>query len=211
MDNADAKPAQTGTVTEAATLGLRLREAREQSGLGVRELGKRVDVSGSMISQIERGKVMPSVATLYAIVKQLGISMDELFSGSWPPAASNGPVQWASARETIYLASGVRWERLTSEPDPKLEFQCSTYAPGSESCPPDELMSHEGWEYGFVLTGRLWVTIGDKTYALGPGDAISFSSLEPHRLANNGSEAAEALWVVLGRDNDNRPERLTVG
>lgn len=204
MSNADTEPAQAGMVTEAAALGLRLREAREQSGIGVRELGKLVGVSGSMISQIERGKVMPSVATLYAIVKQLGISMDELFSGSWPPQGDNGPVQWASSRETIYLASGVRWERLTSETDTKLEFQCSTYAPGSESCPPDELMSHEGWEYGFVLTGHLSVTIGEETYRLGTGDAISFSSLEPHRLANNGTETVEALWVVLGRDKDSR-------
>jgi transcriptional regulator with XRE-family HTH domain len=190
-------------------LGQRLREAREAQKIGVREIAKRVSVSASLISQIERGKVMPSVGTLYAVVKELDISMDELFASDEAKNAAvgskdDGPVQRADTRKTIYLASGVRWERLTTGPDPDLEFQLSTYEPGSESCPADNLMTHDGHEYGFVLRGRLQVTIGNDSYDLSTGESLSFSSTEPHRLANVSDETAEALWVVLGRERDKR-------
>jgi transcriptional regulator with XRE-family HTH domain/mannose-6-phosphate isomerase-like protein (cupin superfamily) len=60
-------------------VGKRLREERERQGIGLRELSRRVGVSASMISQIELERAAPSVATLYAIVNELNISLDELF------------------------------------------------------------------------------------------------------------------------------------
>jgi len=55
-----------------------------------------------------------------------------------------------------------------------------------------------------VLSGRLGVRIGFDEYGLGPGDAISFDSSSPHRLWTLGDEPAEAIWVVVGRQSDNR-------
>jgi transcriptional regulator with XRE-family HTH domain len=60
-------------------VGPRLRTYREQAGVGLRELARRVGISASMISQIETGKAQPSVSTLYAVVSSLGVSLDELF------------------------------------------------------------------------------------------------------------------------------------
>lgn len=60
-------------------IGSRLREARLRSGLGVRELSRQLDISASSISQIELGRVVPSVSTLYALTNALNISMDSLF------------------------------------------------------------------------------------------------------------------------------------
>ncbi len=48
----------------------------------MRELARRVGVSASLISQVELGKASPSVGTLYAIVNELGLSLDELLLGS---------------------------------------------------------------------------------------------------------------------------------
>jgi transcriptional regulator with XRE-family HTH domain len=190
-------------------LGQRLREAREQQRISLRTLAKRIDVSASLVSQVERGNVTPSVGTLYAIVRELNLSMDELFSeaeaeGAGARRAQSGPVQRSDTRKTIYLASGVRWELLTSKHDPELEFQMATYEVGAESCPADALMTHGGKEYGYVISGRLEVTIGTDVYILDPGDAVSFSSMTPHRLANAGDEIVEALWVVVGREADAR-------
>jgi mannose-6-phosphate isomerase-like protein (cupin superfamily) len=98
----------------------------------------------------------------------------------------------------------VRWELLTATPDSDLDFLLTSYAPGAESCPADTLMSHEGREYGYVLTGHLSVTIGTDTYSVGPGDSMSFDSLTPHRLANVQGVPAQAVWVVVGRDRDAR-------
>jgi len=60
-------------------VGSRVREERLRQNIGVRELARRVGVSASLISQVELGKASPSVGTLYAIVNELGLSLDELF------------------------------------------------------------------------------------------------------------------------------------
>src|SRR3954447_19544439 len=63
----------------AEPVGEGLRKHRTEAGMSLRELARKVGVSPSLISQIEHGKATPSVATLYAIVSELGISLDELF------------------------------------------------------------------------------------------------------------------------------------
>src|SRR5262245_4858378 len=75
-------------------IGRRLRAHREARQLSLRELARRLEISPSAISQFETGKSRLSVSTLYAIVSELGISLDELFSGidgdveSVPPRAT---------------------------------------------------------------------------------------------------------------------------
>ncbi len=61
-------------------LGPRLRARREEQGIGLRELARRLNMSPSALSQLETGKTSPSVSTLRAIAAELGISLDELFS-----------------------------------------------------------------------------------------------------------------------------------
>jgi transcriptional regulator with XRE-family HTH domain/quercetin dioxygenase-like cupin family protein len=77
-------------------IGGRLREARLRIGLGVRELSRQLEISASSISQIELGRVVPSVSTLYALTNALDISMDSLFGSDGddigePQAADEGP------------------------------------------------------------------------------------------------------------------------
>ena len=63
-----------------AELGPRLRRVREERGLSVRELARRISCSPSLISQIERGLSAPSVGILYAIATELRASLDFLFA-----------------------------------------------------------------------------------------------------------------------------------
>jgi transcriptional regulator with XRE-family HTH domain/mannose-6-phosphate isomerase-like protein (cupin superfamily) len=215
-------------------VGSRVREERLRQKIGVRELARRVGVSASLVSQVELGKASPSVGTLYAIVNELGLSLDELFfqpqgirRGSRsdtelgaPPVQrrfSNGPANGVVALPTrvppvvhhddakvIQLASGVRWERLTPETPQDVDFLEVTYAVGSDSCSADSLMRHSGHEYGHVLEGRLGVTVGFDTYELGPGDSVAFDSTMPHRLFTIGDTPVRAIWVVVGRRGDPR-------
>ena len=60
-------------------IGDRLRRERAERGLSLRELARRLDVSPSLVSQIETGKIQPSVRTLYAMVSELGVSLDDVF------------------------------------------------------------------------------------------------------------------------------------
>lgn len=211
--------AGNGATESPSPLGERLRAERDRLGLSLRELARRLEVSPSLVSQIETGKIQPSVRTLYAIVTELGVSLDELFA---PPAgqeasssstsktpsraqraasssAPDGRVQRARDRAAIELESGVRWERLTAWNDPDVEFLYATYEVGGASSPDGALVRHNGREFGTVISGRLGVTVGFEDYVLGPGDSISFESSIPHRLHNDGDVVVNAIWVVLGR------------
>src|SRR5258707_3924077 len=70
-----------------SNLGSGLRKARERKGMTVRGLARYVGVSPSLVSQIERGRVMPSVGTLYAITNQLELVVDDLFRDAGAPRA----------------------------------------------------------------------------------------------------------------------------
>ena len=73
-------------------IGEQLRARRQELGLSLRQLAERLGVSASLISQIERGRANPSVSTLYQIVGELDISLDELlFNERRSPAADPPP------------------------------------------------------------------------------------------------------------------------
>jgi len=214
-------PPRVATVSE--TLGSRIRSERKRAGETVRGLASRIGVSPSLISQVERGRATPSVATLWAIATELGVSVADLFSdeqaspspasGSTGDAGSRaeaggrsaaGPFQPHEGRQAITLAGGVRWERLTAGPDHEVDFVHVLYPVGAASCAEDALIHHGGREYGYVLSGTLGVKIGFDEYVLGPDDSISFDSTMPHRLWTVGDEPVRAIWVVTNRRGDPR-------
>ncbi len=242
-------------------IGDGLRGRRRELGLSLRDLADRLGVSPSLISQIERGRANPSVSTLYSIVAELDISLDELLfnerrppdgerppegegvvsggrdgaaspdalasaSRMVPPAGATAldrhepravedpaagsaapepgptvftPVQRASSRKHIRLASGVIWERLTTVSEPGVEFLYVIYEVGGASSSENAYQRHAGHEWGYVISGELHVTIGFDEFLLEPGDAISIDSRIPHRLANLGDTPVHAIWFVLGR------------
>ncbi len=81
----------------------------------------------------------------------------------------DGLAERPETRAVINLASGIRWERLTHERDPDVEFLYVVYPVGAASCPEDALMTHGGREYGYVTSGTLGVQVGFEVYELGSG------------------------------------------
>lgn len=196
----DAEPAPSRRRAPAADLGARVRAEREAAGVSVRGLAKRLGVSASLLSQIERGLAQPSVGTLWAIVTELGLSLDSLFAAE-SDAGDERPalVQRAADRRAIELEGGVRWERLTAAPDADAAFAYVTYSPGGDSRADEPPAMHRGKEYGFLVSGRLAIEIGDDVVELGPGDSIVFGSETPHRFRALGDEPAHAVWLNLTR------------
>jgi transcriptional regulator with XRE-family HTH domain len=192
-------------------IGARLREERIKAGLSQRELARRLDLSASLISQLESGVSKPSVGTLYAIVTELDVSLDRIIRGDdyeEPERAETGkagaPVARQGGRQVIDLASGVTWEELSPSGEEGIDFLLATYEVGGSSTPEQSLMRHHGREYGYILSGTLTVQIGFQEYELKPGDSIAFDSTKPHRLYNNGPEPVKAVWFVVGREHDPR-------
>jgi len=201
-------------------LGPRLRLAREQRQLSVRELARRIGCSASLVSQIERGVSVPSVGVLYSLATELDTSLDHLLFGAEPrrpPAAAprpgasgsvasggvasgsvaSGIVQRGAGRNIIDLASGVRWERLTPGADAMTDFLEVIYSPGGHSTDERRPLRHDGHEYGLVISGTLQANVGFESYELGPGDSIAFDSSTPHEYLNKTGEPVHAIWVVV--------------
>jgi transcriptional regulator with XRE-family HTH domain len=212
-----------------ASIGARIRAERLQRGATVRGLARDVGVSASMISQIETGKSLPSVSTLYAITTALGVPVEDLFEpavsatggrdaarvSAHAPAAgfaaavglsapdrneTSGPHLRPGAREILTLDSGVTWERLGQLRGHHVEFLKITYGPGSTSASGGELMRHTGTEYGYLISGELTLTLGFDEQRLEVGDSVCFASTTPHGYRNDGDVPAVGIWFVQEDD-----------
>ena len=200
---------------ELEGIGSRLREERTNAGISQRELARRLGLSASLISQLEKGVSKPSVGTLYAIVTELDLSLDALLRGSEHPArtssqrgngetAQTSPLVHPDERRGIELDSGVRWEELTPSPERGIDFLHAIYEVDGASTPDESLMRHDGQEYGYVISGRLGIQLAFEHYVLEAGDSIGFQSTKPHRLYNMGDEPVHAIWLVVDRGSDER-------
>ena len=179
--------------------------------MSLRELARRLHVSASLVSQIETGKAQPSVRTLYAIVNELGLSLDEVLdlasreANEEPPSSASqlprsdlsptelrgAQVARASDGTAHDLADGIRLDRVANWQNPGVEFVVTVYAPGAGFC------AGTRREFGLVLSGTLHVTVGTDIHVLHAGDSISVESDDPHRAHNDGSEEARAVWATL--------------
>jgi transcriptional regulator with XRE-family HTH domain len=213
---------------EWAGVGNRIRLAREAAHMSVRELARKVDVSPSHVSNVERGLASFSVRALYSVVSALGISMDSLFepvpvtavepsppltaiptappeapppipSPDPDPLADKGVLLRADARPTIPLPSGRRWERLTARAERGAEFIEVIYPPTDENEPPESFTTHDSREYGIVIEGALTVQVGFDVATLVKGDSIVFDSTIPHRFWNATSDEVRAVWFIQER------------
>ncbi len=209
-------------------IGARIREARKGAHMSVRELARRMNVSPSHVSQVERGLAAFSVRALYNVVSVLDISMDSLFEeGQAPlglvelPAADIEPgrdalvdahvVQRAQARPTIPLEGGTRWERLTPMPEAAVEFIEVVYPPSGGAAAPDDLLRHSSREYGVVTQGSLTVQVGFDRTVLSSGDSIAFDSTVPHRFWNDTAGEVRAVWFIVDAAAPEAGERVNRG
>jgi transcriptional regulator with XRE-family HTH domain len=194
-------------------VGERVRAARTAAGMTVRELARRIGVSASHVSQVERGIGAFSVPALYAVARELGVSMSGLLDA--PVAAATSPatpagagamadlvaaglVQRAADHPSIKLSSGPRWSRLTVVGEADAEFLEVLYAPDTPA--PAEDIRHQGREYGIVISGRLNVVVDGGAAVLEEGDSIVFDSGVPHRFWNESDAPVRAIWFVRDRN-----------
>jgi quercetin dioxygenase-like cupin family protein len=180
-------------------------------------------VSGSAISQIEHGRVNPTVATLHRMAMHLGLSVDELLSS--PATSAMDPSQREDGAErdgnipehdradagdpgrrtsvvrrgeghAIVIDGGATWVRLSAADEGENQFLMTVYDIDGASTAEDKLVQQRGREHGYVVEGSIGVTLGCTTHRLGPGDSISFDAAIPHRVFNCGHTPARMVWYV---------------
>lgn len=124
-------------------------------------------------------------------------------SHAWHPSeyANRVSVVHPSHRPSLAMADGVTWERLAATPEHAVNFMKITYAPGATSAAGGAPVSHEGYEYGYVLKGTLEIVVGAETFTLKEGESMGFDSMIPHVLRNVGDGDFEGIWFVHGREH----------
>jgi transcriptional regulator with XRE-family HTH domain len=177
---------------DLADPGSALRALREQRGLTIAALARRVGISAAAISQIESGAVQPSVVTLRKLAAALGVPVFRFFLPAEAPAAS---VVRRGERKTVGLArTGARYELLTPSLQGRLEVMAVSMDPGQASAP--EPVSHPGEECLVITSGHGKLELGDDVIGLQTGDAATFQASLPHRLCNTGQRPLLALSVI---------------
>jgi transcriptional regulator with XRE-family HTH domain len=188
---------------DAPSIGERLAALRREHRYSIRKLADRAGVSASLISDVERGKVEPSISTLKRVSDALGTTLTYFFS---EPAKQTGRVVRAGERVVLrglddatgelrsaIQTSGIRFELASPEQAEKIEAIFGRYEVGASLG--DEPVTHAGEEWGMVLQGRLKVWVGDEIHFLDPGDSIWFPSTTPHRMENVADGPTEYIWI----------------
>ena len=175
--------------------GEKLRTVRERKKLTLKDVAGKAGVSESLISQIERNKVSPSIDTLLLIADVLEIDYEYLFS-DYRQKRKVTIVRRTDRDSTSRNKMTI--QQLSAPGDNNADHAIEAFLlqieTGGEKG--DREYGHSGWEFGVILKGYAQLIYGNETYNLGEGDSVSFPSDIPHLFTNKGDDLLEAIWVV---------------
>jgi transcriptional regulator with XRE-family HTH domain len=176
-------------------IGARLRHARLMRGARMKDIAEAAGCSESLVSKIENNKLEPSLHVLSRLCGILGINLRDLFS----PEQNDDTIVTRQTQRTVVemdplrQGHGIVMERVIPYARGHLlQSNIHVVAPGGSSF---GMISHEGEEVGYIISGEIELFIGDKTFRLGAGDTFCFRSEIGHGYRNAGADEARILFV----------------
>jgi len=210
LDHDDPAP---GSEPDRVIMGRRIRALRLERGLSLRAVADAIGVSSSALSQIENGVMQPSVKRLIGIMDVIGAPLSAVFTPARVDATGHDALEQGSVEAlpgvsvargadapVLDLSEGVRYVKVTPVALEGIDYFESHYAPGSASSEVGEFLVHHGVEFGRVVRGRLIFEFEMGRVELGEGDSIAFHASLPHRVVNESSAIAQAIWLTVRRD-----------
>lgn len=175
-------------------VGINLKRMREEKGISLRDLAKKVGVTASFLSQIETAKTSPSLSTLKKIADNLETTVGRLVGEE--PQKENGPVVTENDRRSIKQIGKDVKMFLLSTPNSNHQMEPLLFELKANASSGEAVYHHYGQEFVLVLKGAIEISLNDKEYILKKGDSIYFNSNTPHSFRNLHKGTTEALWVV---------------
>jgi transcriptional regulator with XRE-family HTH domain len=172
-------------------VGARLRTLRLRRDITLTDLSAQTGVSVSTLSRLESGDRKPTLELLLPLARAYGVTLDELVDA--PPTGDPRVHLRPTTRQGMTMipltqrAGGIQAYKLIipgggrgghNEPDPR---------------------THEGYEWIYVLNGRLRLVLGEHDLTLEPGEAAEFDTRVPHWFGPAGGESVEFL-SLFGRE-----------
>ncbi|MFY1695557.1 MULTISPECIES: helix-turn-helix domain-containing protein [unclassified Solwaraspora] len=165
------------------SVGPRLRALRRQRGTTLAELSAATGISVSTLSRLESGARRPTLELLLPLARAHGVSLDELVDAppTGDPRIHLRPVtrHGMTVLPLTQRAGGIQAYKLIIPPRSPRRVP--------------ELKTHEGYEWLYVLDGRLRVLLGEHDLVLSPGEAAEFDTRVPHWFGAVGDEPVEFL------------------
>ena len=181
-------------------LGARLRHSREAARMSLSDVETRTGLSKGFLSKVERDAASPSVTNLVSICDAIGLAMSELFAIPRTTLVRHAD---RPSLDGLPKAKAVRDTLITPEHERHVTVLETLVAGGGSGGDALYTMPSE-CEVCFVLEGDIEVVVEDETFALGPGDALTFGAAVPHTWRAAG--AARILWILAPGLPDPRKE-----
>ncbi|MBW2654093.1 MAG: helix-turn-helix transcriptional regulator [Deltaproteobacteria bacterium] len=182
-------------------LGALLRAIRTSRRLTIKEVTAKAGVSSSLLSQIERNRISPSLDTLLQILEVYGVPPNKFFKDY----ETNSRVEIIKRDDRkIYQRKGFKYEKLCGDSQTKGNHSFNAFflelSPGQKRG--DVSDGHLGRELGIVVKGSAQLVYGEETYEIHKGDSVSFFSEIPHVIKNSSDQIFQAYWVVTPADGE---------
>jgi transcriptional regulator with XRE-family HTH domain len=175
-----------------AAVGPRLRSLRQQRGTTLADLATATGISISTMSRLESGQRRPNLELLLPLAQAHGVPLDELVGA---PPTGDPRIHLRPVRD-----GGRTVIPLTRRPG-GLQAYKQVIPAGPDQPQPGDLKVHEGYEWLYVLNGRLRLVLGELDLVLSPGEAAEFDTRTPHWSGSAGAEPVEFL-CLFGRQGE---------
>ncbi|WP_228486739.1 helix-turn-helix domain-containing protein [Paludibaculum fermentans] len=179
-------------------LGRKLRHLRLRKKIGLVDLGKHTGLSASMLSQLENGKLVPTLPTLARIAMVFDVGLDHFFTNRTK----------RSLCSVIRAGERMRFPDRADAPSPAWFFECLAFSTQEKSLQaylatiePREREHvidhvHDGAEFLYVLNGSLAITYAEEEIQMKQGDSAYFDGSQPHGYRALGTAPATAIVVT---------------
>ena len=166
-------------------VGPRLRDLRRQRGATLAALSASTGISVSTLSRLESGQRRPTLELLLPLARVHQVPLDDLVGApeTGDPRVHPRPV----------VRSGVTMVPLSRRPGGTQAYKMVYPPPRSPAGPAPEQQTHEGYEWVYVLAGRLRLRLGPHDLVLEAGEVAEFDCRTPHWFGNPGPGTLEVL------------------
>ncbi|MFB7368845.1 helix-turn-helix domain-containing protein [Streptomyces sp. NPDC056222] len=179
-------------------VGPRLRALRRARGITLADLSATTGVSESTLSRLENGQRRPSLELLLPLARTYDVPLDDLVGA---PRSGDPRIHLKPIRRF-----GMTFVPLSRRPGGVHAFKMIIPAEPTPLEPTPQ--THEGFEWLYVLSGRLRLVIGERDLTLSPGEAAEFDTSLPHWLGSADGGVVELL-VLFGQQGVRAHVRTT--
>ena len=181
---------QATTISAALDLvGPRLKAIRTRRGVTLTDLSERTGISKSTLSRLENGRRRPSLELLLPLAQEYRVPLDDLVGA---PEVGDPRIRLRPRR-----VKGRTVLALTGKPGGVQAWKIIIPANQSEPNP----RTHDGYEWLYVLSGRMRLVLGAQDLVLEEGEVVEFDTTVPHWFGSTGDGPAEVL-SIFGRPGE---------